>query len=313
MSKVKKVYAIKYGFDKAKNEEVKNIIVDTWAECSRLVSGVKGAAYKSFEVLLDAEKYLSDDKKLLKKDIDTYPSDNLHIYVDGSYNLYTEKFSYGLVAVKNNIVVYVESNSSEDNSQKQLRQIAGELMASIRAVEYAKSINEKSVVIFHDYEGIYHHAVGTWQRKDESSKNYYEFMNRTMTNKEVEIIFVKVDSHTGDIFNEITDSLAKKCIGVPLTDAVDKYLKNNKITVANVDVESKIRTIIKGTNYSNVINLQNNIETENIKDEVEENEEYIDLSYINSIYDQKGVDGLEKYLQRLKKAELINIIKSMIK
>lgn len=313
MSKVKKVYAIKYGFDKAKNEEVKNVIVDTWAECSRLVSGVKGAAYKSFEVLLDAEKYLSDDKKLLKKDIDTYPSDNLHIYVDGSYNLYTEKFSYGLVAVKNNIVVYVESNSSEDNSQKQLRQIAGELMASIRAVEYAKSINEKSVVIFHDYEGIYHHAVGTWQRKDESSKNYYEFMNRTMTNKEVEIIFVKVDSHTGDIFNEITDSLAKKCIGVPLTDAVDKYLKNNKITVANVEVESEIRTIIKGTNYPNVINLQNTIETENIKDEVEENEEYIDLSYINSIYNQKGVDGLEKYLQRLKKAELINIIKSMIK
>lgn len=313
MSKVKKVYAIKYGFDKAKNEEVKNVIVDTWAECSRLVSGVKGAAYKSFEVLLDAEKYLSDDKKLLKKDIDTYPSDNLHIYVDGSYNLYTEKFSYGLVAVKNNIVVYVESNSSEDNSQKQLRQIAGELMASIRAVEYAKSINEKSVVIFHDYEGIYHHAVGTWQRKDESSKNYYEFMNRTMTNKEVEIIFVKVDSHTGDIFNEITDSLAKKCIGVPLTDAVDKYLKNNKITVANVEVESEIRTIIKGTNYPNVINLQNNIETENIKDKVEENEEYIDLSYINSIYNQKGVDGLEKYLQRLKKAELINIIKSMIK
>lgn len=313
MSKVKKVYAIKYGFDKAKNEEVKNIIVDTWAECSRLVSGVKGAAYKSFEVLLDAEKYLSDDKKLLKKDIDTYPSDNLHIYVDGSYNLYTEKFSYGLVAVKNNIVVYVESNSSEDNSQKQLRQIAGELMASIRAVEYAKSINEKSVVIFHDYEGIYHHAVGTWQRKDESSKNYYEFMNRTMTNKEVEIIFVKVDSHTGDIFNEITDSLAKKCIGVPLTDAVDKYLKNNKITVANVEVESEIRTIIKGSNYCNVINLQNNIEIENIKDKVEENEEYIDLSYINSIYNQKGVDGLEKYLQRLKKAELINIIKSMIK
>lgn len=313
MSKVKKVYAIKYGFDKAKNEEVKNIIVDTWAECSRLVSGVKGAAYKSFEVLLDAEKYLSDDKKLLKKDIDTYPSDNLHIYVDGSYNLYTEKFSYGLVAVKNNIVVYVESNSSEDNSQKQLRQIAGELMASIRAVEYAKSINEKSVVIFHDYEGIYHHAVGTWQRKDESSKNYYEFMNRTMTNKEVEIIFVKVDSHTGDIFNEITDSLAKKCIGVPLTDAVDKYLKNNKITVANVEVESEIRTIIKGSNHCNVINLQNNIEIENIKDKVEENEEYIDLSYINSIYNQKGVDGLEKYLQRLKKAELINIIKSMIK
>lgn len=313
MSKVKKVYAIKYGFDKAKNEEVKNIIVDTWAECSRLVSGVKGAAYKSFEVLLDAEKYLSDDKKLLKKDIDNYPSDNLHIYVDGSYNLYTEKFSYGLVAVKNNIVVYVESNSSEDNSQKQLRQIAGELMASIRAVEYAKSINEKSVVIFHDYEGIYHHAVGTWQRKDESSKNYYEFMNRTMTNKEVEIIFVKVDSHTGDIFNEITDSLAKKCIGVPLTDAVDKYLKNNKITVANVEVESEIRTIIKGSNHCNLINLQNNTEIENIKDKVEENEEYIDLSYINSIYNQKGVDGLEKYLQRLKKAELINIIKSMIK
>ena len=75
----KKVYAIKEGFDSANNCKVENKIVNTWAECLKYVKGVKGAKYKSFEDINDANKYLSEGSKLLKKGEDSYPEDCLHI------------------------------------------------------------------------------------------------------------------------------------------------------------------------------------------------------------------------------------------
>lgn len=252
----KKVYAIKYGFDSNNNREIRNIIVNTWAECLSLVKGVKGAQYKSFEDINDAEEYLSEEKKLLKKGIDSYPMDCIHVYVDGSYNLQSEKFSYAMVAVRNDVIEYMENGEAEDNSQKQLRQIAGELMGAIKAVEYVKSLGESKVVIFHDYEGIYHHAVGTWARKDNSSKEYYEKINNYINKDKIEIIFVKTDSHSGDIYNEITDSYAKAAIGVTLTDAVDKYLLSDTVKVKNDTVREKLFSIIKDKNYNRVICLE---------------------------------------------------------
>ncbi len=251
----KKIYAIKYGFDFKNNTEIRNIMVNTWAECLALVKGVKGAQYKSFESLKEAKKYLSEEKKLLKKGVDSYPMDCIHVYVDGSYNLQSGKFSYGMVAVRDDVIEYMENGEAEDNSQKQLRQIAGELMGAIKAVEYAKLIGERKLVIFHDYEGIYHHAIGTWERKDSSSKEYYDKINSYINKDNMEIIFVKTDSHSGDIYNEITDSYAKAAIRVALTDAVDKYLLTNTVKVKDDIVKEKLLSIIREKNYHKVICL----------------------------------------------------------
>ncbi|HAG43549.1 MAG TPA: ribonuclease HI, partial [Clostridium sp.] len=251
----KKIYAIKYGCDFKNNTEIRNIMVNTWAECLALVKGVKGAQYKSFESLKEAKEYLSEEKKLLKKGVDSYPMDCIHVYVDGSYNLQSEKFSYGMVAVRDDVIEYMENGEAEDNSQKQLRQIAGELMGAIKAVEYAKLIGERKLVIFHDYEGIYHHAIGTWERKDSSSKEYYDKINSYINKDNMEIIFVKTDSHSGDIYNEITDSYAKAAIRVALTDAVDKYLLTNTVKVKDDIVKEKLLSIIREKNYHKVICL----------------------------------------------------------
>ncbi|GAA0125801.1 hypothetical protein UT300019_17030 [Clostridium sp. CTA-19] len=318
MAKIKKVYAIKYGYDNLKNCEVKNIIVDNWNECSRLIKGVKGAQYKSFEILQEAKDYLSNDKKLLKKGVDKYPMDILHIYVDGSYNSSSEKFSYGLVAVKNNVIEYMESGASEDTSQKQIRQIAGELKATIQAVEYAKLKGEKKIVIFHDYEGIYHHALGTWERKDSSSKEYYNAINKYINEDKIEIVFVKVDSHTGDVYNEITDSIAKKAIGVPLTDAVNKYIKENEIAVSGIEEEIKLKGITNERYHFNIKNIkepskENNIEIENSIDMLDRNELIIKRKEIKEIYLNLGTDKLKSKLNKLKKQELINLLIEFVK
>ena len=63
----KKVYAIKKGFDFDKNIHIENKLVNTWSECLKLVKGVKGAQYKSFTSLEEANEYLNAGKPFLKK------------------------------------------------------------------------------------------------------------------------------------------------------------------------------------------------------------------------------------------------------
>lgn len=251
----KKVYAIKEGFNFSTNEKIENLIVDTWAECQKYIKGVKGAKYKSFEDINDAKKFLSDGDGMLKKGKDSYPMDCLHIYVDGSYNITTEKYAYALVAVKDNIVEYIENGKSEDNSNKSIRQIAGELEATVRGVEYALSQNEKRVVIFHDYAGIAHHATGFWERKEQSSIDYYNKM-RSLMDKGIEVIFVKVDSHTGDLYNEIADEKCKEALSIASNNEVYKYLGNNKIQVINDLVKNQLKSLAR-ERENNIISIKN--------------------------------------------------------
>jgi ribonuclease HI len=248
----KKYYAVKEGLDKVKNAEVKDLILESWDECLKYVKGVKGAKYKSFKSREEAEEYLSGTQENIRKDKGDYPSDCLHVYVDGSYSVESEKYAYAFVAVRDDVIVHIQYGISKDTSKKQLRQIAGELEASTMAALYASSIGEKKVAIFHDYAGIYHHAAGTWERKDASSKEYYETMNRLMTEKGLEIVFVKTDGHSGDIYNEIADNFAKLPLGIKLNTAVDKHLKEQSITVDSEELWEKLRDIVRLSSLANV-------------------------------------------------------------
>ncbi|MBL4932433.1 viroplasmin family protein [Clostridium paridis] len=267
----KKVYAIKEGFDSEANIKIENKIVNTWAECLKYVKGVKGAKYKSFEDINEAKRFLEEGSKLLKMGVDEYPKDCLHIYVDGSYNISTEKYSYGLVAVRNNVVEYIDSASAEDTSKSNIRQIAGELEAAVKGVEYALSKKDKRVVIFHDYEGIAHHATGFWERREESSIKYFNRMNELMK-LGIEVIFVKVDSHTGEFFNELADEKCKEKLAIASDRVVDKWLAKNILYVSNEKVRIEILSITNNKEENIVVvGNQKITSNESKKDEIESN------------------------------------------
>lgn len=305
----KKVYAIKEGFNFATNEKIENLIVDTWAECQKYIKGVKGAKYKSFEDINDAKKFLSDGDGMLKKGKDSYPMDCLHIYVDGSYNITTEKYAYALVAVKDNIVEYIENGKSEDNSNKSIRQIAGELEATVRGVEYALRQNEKKVVIFHDYAGIAHHATGFWERKEQSSIDYYNKM-RSLMDKGIEVIFVKVDSHTGDLYNEIADEKCKEALSIASNNEVYKYLGNNKIQVINDLVKNQLKPLAREreNNIISIKNDENDINTYVSKEEI---------ALDNDVDEKKEIfERLKKVLNKLpleKQKDVVNYAEYLYK
>lgn len=246
----KKVYAIKEGFDSQNQKKIENLIVNTWNECLSYVKGVKGAKYKSFENVEEAKKYLNESAALLKKSDNNYPKEGFHVYVDGSYNSATEEYSYGIVAVENEVVLYIESGKGKNKGERNIRQIAGELKGAIRAVEYALDNNQKEVVIFHDYEGVSHHATGFWERREESSERYYNEMQQLM-NKGIKVTFVKVDSHTGDLFNELVDEKCKEVLGISSDKVVEKWLKTNTLKVKNLEVKNSILKIASD-NYNNI-------------------------------------------------------------
>lgn len=296
----KKVYAIQCGFDAKNNIKIENTIVNTWDECLKYVKGVKGAKYKSFERMEDARAYLNEGNRMLKKSDENYPKDCLHAYVDGSYNSSDGRYSYGVVCVKNNIVEYIESNAEKDTSEKNIRQIAGELNGAVKAVEYALKQKEKKVVLFHDYEGIAHHATGAWDRKEESSMTYYDRMQELM-NSGIEVIFVKVDSHTGDLFNELVDEKCKECLGIASDKVVDKWLSKNIIKVSDEKIKSEILSlapnkanniILFGENKAEFIDIKPSKDEQENLDNSDKFKQMIDLYKNNSKEAKKRISKL---------------------
>lgn len=270
----KKIYAIKEGFDSQNNTKVVDKIVYSWDECLKYVKGVKGAKYKSFTSMDEVEEYLKMGSGFLKKGVDQYPLDKVQAYIDGSYNTASERYSYGVVVVKDDVILNIENGASEDNSSKSIRQIAGELEGAIKALEYARDKGIKELILIHDYVGVCYHATGFWERKEESSKKYYDDFNSLTEINGIKVTFVKVDSHTGDLFNEVVDEFAKKAINVPLKGETAKLLKSQKIKVKNKAIKDKMMEIVGGESAENIIVLEESsnktpLLDEKIKDEIE--------------------------------------------
>jgi ribonuclease H-related protein len=269
----KKVYAIRKGYDPHNNVAVENKIVSTWNDCLKYVKGVKGAQYKSFLTIDEANSYLNDGSKLLKKEENKYPKDCLHIYVDGSYNSKTWEYSYGMVAVRNNVVEHIESGAELSNSDKNIRQIAGELEGAVKGVQYALNKGDKKVVIFHDYAGICYHATGEWERREESSKEYYKKMQALM-NSGVEVIFVKVDSHTGDLFNELVDEKCKEQLLINSDKVVEKWLLTDTINVSSELIKEEILKIApKGEENIIIVAAEKNDKLDLVKNNEDKNKQ----------------------------------------
>ncbi len=211
MAKYYAVYKGKSGIPK---------ILTSWDECKAEVIGCKGAIYKSFKTKAEADEYLKINcegkvqvkKKSSSEDVSHTDIEGLSIYVDGSFSLEKGNFSYGLIAIDNGKEVYETCGIGEDEDAVALRNVAGEVLGSLKAVEYALNNNYKEVTIFYDYQGIECWALGTWKRNKHLTQEYHKIMQEYMNR--IKINFVKVKGHSGNKYNDIVDKLAKKALGI---------------------------------------------------------------------------------------------------
>lgn len=202
-----------YSVYRGKSEVPK--IFTSWEECKKEVIGQKGAIYKSFKTEKEAIEFLSlmsngrSESKEAREE-ETLSEKGLIIYVDGSFMLDKGNFSYGLVAINDGEVIHKESGVGFDEEAIPLRNVSGEVLGAMKAVEFADKNNFKEVTIAFDYQGIECWALGTWKRNNKITASYHEFMKENMRN--IKVKFKKIKGHSGNTYNDMADKLAKEAL-----------------------------------------------------------------------------------------------------
>ena len=193
-----KFYAVKKG--------KKTGIFSTWDECKEQVTGFKGAVYKSFKTLSEAEAFLERNEEKIENIEEV---DGVYAYIDGSFDRVQGIYGSGVVIVDGD-KKYKFKHAGNREEYAQLHNVAGELEAAKFVMWYAVDKKIKEITLFYDYQGIEAWATGDWQANLPYTQNYVKFYNKIKT--VVKVNFVKVKAHTGVELNEVVDKLAKDAI-----------------------------------------------------------------------------------------------------
>ena len=193
-----KFYAVKNG---------RNVgIYNTWDECRNEVINFKGAVYKSFSSYQDAVTFISGEREEEKT-----CDDKLVAYVDGSYNINTCEFSYGIVAFYRGEKMCF--NKKFDNKDfASMRNVAGEIEGAKTIMNYCIQNKVPALDIYYDYIGIENWALGKWKTNKVGTIMYKEFYDSIKD--ELCVKFIKVEAHSNNKYNDEADRLAKEALGM---------------------------------------------------------------------------------------------------
>ena len=132
--------------------------------------------------------------------------DSLEAWCDGSYSIYTDTYSYGLVLIEPDGDITTISQRFSDG-YKSMRNVAGEVLGAMKAIELCVAWGYKELDLYYDYRGIEEWATGAWKSKKEFTQTYKRFVDKHKKDGLI-IRFHKVLAHSGEHFNEIADMLA---------------------------------------------------------------------------------------------------------
>ncbi|WP_249028844.1 ribonuclease H1 domain-containing protein [Tannockella kyphosi] len=192
-----KYYAVKVG--------KKPGIYLTWDLCKEQVMGYSGAVYKSFPSLEQANEFVKvKEEKVVEG--------GYVAYVDGSYNIKTKVYGYGCVILEGQQVIQTMSDVGNNQEDALMRNVAGELLGCLCAIEYAIEKKQPAISIYYDYEGIEKWAKGLWKANKPGTISYIKQIK--LYQQQIAIQFVKVLAHSNDYYNDKADELAKKAVGV---------------------------------------------------------------------------------------------------
>lgn len=228
----KKFYAVKAGYTPG--------VYTTWDECKKQVDGFPSASYKGFSSQREAEDFLnipiSQTPTSLSDAITPETKSEAIAYVDGSYNDTLKEFSLGVVIFHSGIEEHFSAKMNDPNLLE-MSNVAGEIKAAERAMQFCIDCNITSLDIYHDYEGIAKWCTGEWRANKNGTKSYKKFYDGI---KDIlNVNFIKVKAHSGDKYNDIADQLAKSALGIgeqpDISQGINSMTANN---IARNDFES---------------------------------------------------------------------------
>ncbi|MCM1241828.1 MAG: ribonuclease H family protein [Roseburia sp.] len=220
----KKIYAVKKG-------KVTGIL-QSWEECKDSVDGYSGAEYKSFFTEKEANEYLYGtecpyDRKQVEADLAGADMAAVHrekclpgqviAYVDGSFDKSVGRYSFGCVMLTPEGGIVRESGNGDNPESVALRNVTGEMLGAMYAVKWCEKNDYPAIELCYDYMGIEKWVTGEWKAKNSLTQKYAQFMRNS--SKKIKMTFRKIAAHTGNLYNEEADKLAKAALtegnGIP--------------------------------------------------------------------------------------------------
>ena len=177
----------------------------SWDICKQQTDGFPGAEFKSFPTREAAEEYIGQKQQTVEKEPENYA------FVDGSYNIATKVYGYGGFLMADGKKEVLQGSGSEEEMAS-MRNVAGEVLGSMAAIEKAVELGLAELTIYYDYMGIEMWATKDWKRNNALTQQYAAFYDSIKDR--VRVHFHKVAAHTGDTYNEMADALAKQGAGI---------------------------------------------------------------------------------------------------
>lgn len=133
----------------------------------------------------------------------------LIVYTDGSQSTKKEGVGWGMVLAKNTEdyqPIYEENGLITDPLIVPLQNVAGEVMAAIKAVQVTMQTGVKIRIIY-DFEGVEYWVTGKYKTKSGLSEAYKQIAKPLYDKGLIE--FQKVKAHSNNPGNDRADKLAK--------------------------------------------------------------------------------------------------------
>lgn len=181
-----------------------------WDDCRKMVDGYPGAVYKSFKTLTEAEVFLKAEENKENKN-ENRPKEKTYAFVDGSFREDTNEYGYGGFLIHEG-QKYILQGKGNDPDMASMRNVSGEVLGSMAAIQKALELGIDELTIYYDYMGIEMWATGAWKRNKPGTIAYFDYIQKVKAL--INLNFVKVKGHSGVDGNEEADHLAKESIGI---------------------------------------------------------------------------------------------------
>ncbi len=187
-------------------------IYPTWPSCEEQVRGFPGAVYKAFPTKAQALSFMGEDlpPSLILFQSDTRPATgDVHVWVDGSCFPNSKgrlNFGWAYVILDSKGELHRASGNDVPAEARRHRNVAGEIQAVLRALEWCREHGIAKAAIHFDYQGLASWVEGTWKTRRAFTQAYAERVRAIG----ITLTWHKVQAHSGDVYNDLVDRLARE-------------------------------------------------------------------------------------------------------